>query len=362
MEGAPNIARAIQSKSRSKARTRSPRVHRVWLYVGFIAALFAATAVSANTCVQATPGTYQWQGFGFAPQSEMFTYYIRARPQQPGTDTLVGLSQGPATHWRQLAAIVRFNTNGYIDVRDGDVYRARTPKRYDNNNWSGDLRMQVDMRRKTYSVWFWSLDADAWLLLAQDYRFRTEQAGVTSLDYFTAEAETGVLDACARDPEPWTRVSEGANQWANAPSGQSGPYTHIYEFFVRPDHANMDGLIAVSKGPQSFWSNLAAIVRFNPNNIVDVRNGDVYQADTAFSYSPGQTYRIRMYVDVSPDLAARPHDYTVDIGPVGSPLTRIAYRYRFRTEQQSVADVDHWVAEAETGGLAAYLAPLRWGY
>ena len=369
MAVSPNITRPVcrirsplvftrsDEPPRRRLRTTTARIVRTLVVA--VAALIAPQVASANTCVQATPGTYQWQGFGFTPQTDMFTYYIHARPQQPGTDTLVGLSQGPATRWSQLAAIVRFNTNGYIDVRDGDVYRAGTPKRYDNYNWSGDLRLQVDMRRKTYSVWFWSLDGDTWLLLAKDYRFRTEQTGVTQLDHFTAEAETGVLDACARDPDPWTRVGDGATQWRNAPTD---PQRNRHEFFVRPDTANMDGLIALAKGPQSFWSNLAAIVRFNRNGLVDVRNGSVYQADTAFAYVPGQTYRIVVWTSISRDPATVPHAYTVYISAVGGTVTRIASNYLFRTEQQGVPDLDHWIAEAELGGLTAYLAPERWGY
>lgn len=332
-----------------------------WLLA--LAALIASGNVArAETCVQATPGTYQWQGFGFTPQTDMFTYYIHARPQQPNTDTLVGLSQGPATHWNHLAAIVRFNPAGYVDVRDGDVYSARTPIRYDYYTFSGDFRLQVDMRRKTYSVWYWSTDGDSWLLLAKDARFRTQQAGVTQLDHFTAEAETGGLDACAKDPERFARVGQGAPQWSNAPTGRSALYGRAYEFFVRPDSANMDGLVALSQGPQTTWSKLAAIVRFNSSGRVDVRNGGAYQADTAFNYVPGRTYRVYMYVNVSPDPISRPHHYSVWISEVDGSPVRLANEYSFRTEQREVADLDNWVAEAELGGLTAYLAPERFGY
>lgn len=320
-------------------------------------------AHAAEICQQATAGTYQWQSAPFAPQTDMFTYYIHAQPQQPNTDTLVGLSRGPATNWTQLAAIIRFNAQGFVDFRDGDVYRALWPKNYMSQyNFSGDFRMQVDMRRKTYSVWYWSFDGDSWSLMANDFRFRTEQAGVTQLDHFTAEAETGGIDTCARDPEPWARVGTGAPQWRNAPTGRTAVYGQRYEFFVRPDNANMDGLVALSQGPQTSWSRLAAIVRFNSAGTVDVRNGGAYQADAVFNYIPSKTYRIYIYAYVSPDPANTPHHYSVSVSEVGGTPVRIANRYRFRTEQQGVTDLNNWVAEAELGGLTAYLAPDRWGY
>lgn len=356
-----NLRRSIAHTALCSIKTARWRWPRAVCALTLLA--LGAQATAAEVCMQATPGTYQWQSAAFAPQTDMFTYYIHARPQQPNTDTLVGLSRGPARSWTHLAAIIRFNAQGYVDVRDGDVYRALWPKRYtDEFNFSGQFRMQVDMRRKTYSVWYWSWDGDSWSLLAKDHRFRTEQAGVTQLDHFTVEAETGGLDACAKDPEPWTRVGNGAPQWRNAPTGRSAVYGQRYEFYVRPDSANMDGLIALSQGPQTTWTRLAAIVRFNRSGTVDVRNGSAYQAETAFAYVPGRTYRIYMYVYVSPDPVNRPHNYTVFISEVGNTPVRIANEYSFRTEQRGVTDLDHWVAEAELGGLAATLAPDRFGY
>lgn len=355
--------RVLHPDNPARLRQRVSHTRKIigaWLFA-LSAFIVTGNAAFAETCVQATPGTYQWQSFGFAPQSDMFTYYIHAKPQQANTDTLVGLSQGPATHWNHLAAIVRFNADGYVDVRDGDVYRAQTPIPYSYYTFSGDFRLQVDMRRKTYSVWYWSTDGDSWLLVAEDARFRTQQAGVTELDHFTAEAETGGIDACAKDPEPFVRVGEGAPQWSNAPTDRNGVH-QVYEFFVRPDSANMDGLVALSQGPQTTWSNLAAIVRFNSSGQVDVRNGSTYQAETVFNYVPGQTYRVYMAVYVSPDPVSRPHNYTVWVSEVGSPPVRLAYEYSFRTEQRDVTGLDNWVAEAELGGLTAYLAPDRYGY
>ena len=323
-------------------------------------ALLFANVAAAETCVQATPGSYQWQNVSLAPQSGVFTHYITAKPQQLKGDSLVGLSQGPATTWNQLAVIVRFNPNGTIDARDGDVYRALSRKSYNPAYWSGRIRLQVDVPRKTYSAWWWSWDGDQWVLLAKDFRFRTQQTGVTQLDNFTAEAEVGGLDACTREPEPWVNVGAGAAPWHNTPLPQAYNETSGEElFFVRPQAANTDGLIALTNGPQTFWTNLPMIVRFNSNNMVDVRNGSAYAADAPFTYVPGQTYKVM--VSFSMWSTTVPPTYTVYIAPVGGSYTRIAYQYAFRTERQHVRYIDNWLAEAEQGGLSVYRAPWWYG-
>ena len=324
-------------------------------------ALLFANVASASTCVQATPGTYQWQNVSLAPQSGVFTHYISAKPHQATGDTLVGLSQGSATNWNHLAVIVRFNPNGTIDARDGDVYRALSYKSYNPAYWSGRIRLQVDVPRKTYSAWWWSWDADRWILLAKDFRFRTQQAGVTQLDNFTAEAEVGGIDACTGEPEPWVNVGEGAQQWHNTPLKYPVDRTWgEFLFFVRPQAANTDGLIAFSNGPQAFWGNLPMIVRFNSNNMIDVRNGSVYAADAPVSYVPGQTYKVMVFFNMSASESV-PSTYSVYVAPLDGDYVRIAYNYAFRTEQQGVRYIDNWVAEAEQGGLSAYLAPGWYG-
>lgn len=49
-------------------------------------ALLFANVAAADTCVQATPGSYQWQNVSLAPQSGVFTHFINAFPQQPPHD------------------------------------------------------------------------------------------------------------------------------------------------------------------------------------------------------------------------------------------------------------------------------------
>lgn len=110
-------------------------------------------------------------------------------------------------------------------------------------------------------------------------------------------------------------------------------------------------MLALSKGPQTTWTGLAAIVRFNRNNTIDVSDGGTYRADAVVPYLPNETYDITMHVNMPVDGA--PGRYSVFVSSPNQPSTRIAHDYRFRTEQQYVTSIDNWVLEAEVGGISA---------
>jgi hypothetical protein len=116
-------------------------------------------------------------------------------------DAVIGLSNGAPDSFSDLAAIVRFNDSGYLDVRDGSTYRADIPVNY-GVHWNAyvfELLFDVDTQAKTYSV---DVRNKAryhdFERLASNYHFRTEQAGVASLDHFGdfVDWPTGSVAAC----------------------------------------------------------------------------------------------------------------------------------------------------------------------
>lgn len=215
-----------------------------------------------------------------------------------------------------------------------------------------NLRFDVDVPNKRYSVYYNYPGNVSYWLLANNYAFRTEQQGVTKLNNFVAEAEVGVLNVCPSDPQPWKRAVAGTQQWTNTAIAPRQLST-IFRWRVRPTAANADLLLALSKGPQTTWSKLAAIVRFNRNNTIDVRDGGTYRADTVFPYQPNQTYEVTMSVTASFDGV--PGRYSVSVQAPGQTAVVIARNYSFRTEQQYVTELDNWVLEAEVGGISADL-------
>src|SRR2546427_13142024 len=76
----------------------------------------AAISVAAANC-QTSAGT--WQNGAIPSQTGAFEAQFDATPTTANMDGVVGLSNGPAADWTNLAAIVRFNSAGMIDARNG---------------------------------------------------------------------------------------------------------------------------------------------------------------------------------------------------------------------------------------------------
>jgi hypothetical protein len=138
-----------------------------------------------------------------------------AYPSASNVDAVVGLSAGPATAFNSLATAVRFNPGGYVDVRDGDSYRADVQRPYDTNQQP--IMAIADLSSHTYSVTAGWADSQE---VARQYHFRTQQAGVTHLNNLAAiiDSTTGSVKVCLAGDQPSTGVlysREGA--WSVAP-------------------------------------------------------------------------------------------------------------------------------------------------
>jgi hypothetical protein len=81
---------------------------------------------AAPHVAEAVTGTI-WQNQSFAPQTGPMTVEFDAVPSANNKDMVINLSNGPASAYTDLAAIVRFASNGVIDVRNGSTYSASTP-------------------------------------------------------------------------------------------------------------------------------------------------------------------------------------------------------------------------------------------
>src|SRR5439155_1570248 len=79
------------------------------------------TAVAAASCVISSGA---WQNVAIPSQAGAFEAQFDAIPTTANMNGVVGLSNGPAADWTNLAAIVRFDSAGTIDARNGGVYAA----------------------------------------------------------------------------------------------------------------------------------------------------------------------------------------------------------------------------------------------
>ncbi|MEX0886561.1 MAG: PEP-CTERM sorting domain-containing protein [Phycisphaeraceae bacterium] len=146
-----------------------------------------------------------WQSFGLGDEhTQPIVVTFDVTPNADNMDGLVGLSRGQPTAWPHLAAIIRFNTSGHIDVRDGNVYTADLDLPYDASD-TFLVRMVIDPATQTYSVYITPEVGDE-ILLAAGYGFRSEQAATDMLDHWATWSGQGSLtvDNFTIVPEPTT--------------------------------------------------------------------------------------------------------------------------------------------------------------
>ena len=145
-------------------------------------------------------------------------------------------------------------------------------------------------------------------------------------------AAFGIGDAYIAS-EAWTNVTLPP---------QTGKFT--IRWSAIPDGGFIDGVTGLSLGSVDNYPDLACIVRFAINGVIEARNGSAYQALTPLTYSAGKIYRFQMDVDVPAKK------YSVTVTPDGEAAVQIATNYSFRTEQATTAILDHFALVSLEGG------------
>ena len=140
------------------------------------------------------------------------------------------------------------------------------------------------------------------------------------------------------------------NQWSNLPiSPQTGAFS--FSIDAVPSAAGIDAVVGLSTSSASNFSDLAAIVRFSPNGVIDARDGGTYAAVNVLTYMPGTKYHVAFVVDVPK------HRYSATVTVPGGTPVIIANNYAFRTEQAAVTSITN-LAMFATSGSCTFSAPL----
>lgn len=157
---------------------------------------YTFTNVTANHSISASfannatlTSTTGWQNLAFPSQSGVFTATFDIMPSASNIDAVTALSPVSAQSYTDLAAIVRFNTSGYIDVRNGGTYSAAVTMPYQGGS-SYHIRMAVNLPQKAYDVYV-TPPGGTETRIATGYLFRTEQAGASSLSNLSVIAPQG---------------------------------------------------------------------------------------------------------------------------------------------------------------------------
>jgi hypothetical protein len=267
-------------------------------------------------------------------------------------DGVIGLSNDEADAFADLGPIVRFNPQGFIDVRNCSIYTAGTRINYIADGQSSyRIRMRIDIPTRRYSVWVKPPEVDNEIAIASNFAFRSEQSSMSRIDMLAGKMDSnGAVQLCNLHTGPTNcHPSQAGDPWDNTAfrtyRGRFG--VDIMASVGLPTEENVDAVIGLSRTTASRFSDLAAIVRFNPSGYFDVRDGSSYRADGVFPYNEGWIYTFHFVVD----LAAGHYSVWVD-GLADTP-TFIANNYRLRTEQTGVSSISSMAQfiDSETGSL-----------
>jgi hypothetical protein len=349
----------------------------------------SSPVLGSPTLIAAITG---WTNISVANQTGTFTCEFDATPASLALDNVLGLSNGAAVNYSDVAAAVTFTTGSVIQVRNGGSYAADSVVAYAAGS-KYHIRMVVNLAAHTYDVWVTPPSLSP-VQIADDYAFRTEQSAVTQLNNFARNAtETGIVAISnltftslvanaltVSSPVINSAVINGkANLLANnlttsspvltglasikqrhgltaaaltvslpvfvppslqlntgttpgAFNSQSGNFTISWD--AVPSQNLADVFCGLSLGTPTVVSDFACIARFNPSGNIDVRNGASYGATTTIPYSAGTTFRFRFVVRMSS------HTYDVYVTPQGQSEVLIANNFAFRADQAAVASLN----------------------
>ena len=127
-------------------------------------------------------------------QTGTFTAEWDATPSTSLNNSNIGLSLGAQSAFTGYAIAARFNPTGQIDARNGGAFVAASTIPYTAGT-SYHFRAAVNVPANTYSI-FVTPAGQTEITVGTNYSFRTEQAGITSLDHWDAISQVGMISLC----------------------------------------------------------------------------------------------------------------------------------------------------------------------
>jgi hypothetical protein len=275
----------------------------------------------------------------FPDQTKRFHIEFDATPSTANLDAVVGLGNGGASGFTDLAAIVRFNASGLIDARNGSVYQAFSDLSYQAGA-TYHIRLDVDPRHQSYVVYVRTPGSSSYLGLTAEHAYRTEQAGLTHLNNLASEvdADAGTLTICnvtvvtdSTTPDGCLWVAAGDDP-ASLPLADATALDTV-TFKALTKTTDIDAVIGLSAGVPRGFTDIAAALRLRPDGLLDARDGDSYRASESTGYDL-ETREFRIIADLPT------HRYAV-LTAKEDAGHEVARRFKFRTEQSAVTHLDH---------------------
>lgn len=138
--------------------------------------------------------TTAWQNKPFTTQTGTFTTTFYVIPLQNYADAVVGVSNAAVSDYPGMAAYVRFNPSGFLDVRNGSAFTAASSVPYSAGK-RYDFRLVVRIPTHTYDAYV-TPQGSAEITLGTNIAFRTDQNTVTSLANWAIRQISGPIQAC----------------------------------------------------------------------------------------------------------------------------------------------------------------------
>jgi hypothetical protein len=139
-------------------------------------------------------GSTAWQNSAFVGQTTPFEVTYDATPSADNMNGVTGLSLNAAAAYTDLAVIMRFNSYGTIDARNGSGYAALTTVPYVAGTVY-HFRVVVNPTARTYDA-FVKAGSGMEVPIASNYAFRAEQVATSSVNNWGSFADTGSHTVC----------------------------------------------------------------------------------------------------------------------------------------------------------------------
>ena len=162
-----------------------------WAFLAVAAPVRTVAAENSDSCLLSS-GTWINSQLPQA-QNGGFRITFEATPSSNSVDAVTGLSSGPASSFSNLAAIVRFNSSGMIDARNGADYTTGSSIRY----YAGaTYRFILDVHVSLHTYNAYVMVGTTQKTIGRNLAFRVEQSRVSSLGYLSALTNPGTHEIC----------------------------------------------------------------------------------------------------------------------------------------------------------------------
>jgi len=321
----------------------------------------AAITVTAPSCVTSVGS---WQNSALAAQTGAFEARFDATPNTANMDGVVGLSNGPAAAWTDLAAIVRFNATGAIDARNGGAYAAAAAIPYTAGT-AYHFRLDVNLPAHTYDIYVTPAGSTE-RLLGGGFAFRTEQAAVSVLNNLGVDADVGSEAVCNLAVSSWTPPPVATVTVSPAAASVAAGATLQLTVTLRDSAGNV-----LSGRSVSWASSTPALATVAPTGLV---TGVAVGAATITATSEGKSGTAPLTVTLP---SASNNYYVAPTGSDANPCTASAPCYTMQRVSQFLApgDIAHFAAgnyswSSAQGTVSAsgtataritYISDVKWG-